>query len=92
MSATDGVTLYRKTIVAANDWNGEPVILMARQGTDRFYTIINEPWEHGEMLIDFDRDRQALIERAVAMANWHVSDIIARGVEIKRVMTVGFAP
>jgi len=89
MSA-QGLTLYRKVIVPANDWKGEPVVLTSRQGCDRYYTIVDEPWTHGELLIDFDRDRQALIERAVAMAMWHVDDLIARGVEIKRVMTVGF--
>lgn len=90
MSATDGVTLYRKVMVPASIGpGGEPIVLTARQGKDRFYTILDHPYE-GELLIDFDRDRQAVIERAVTMAEWHWTDVLARGKEIKRVMTVGF--
>jgi hypothetical protein len=88
---TDGITLYRKTLVPASQGSaGEPVVMSTRQGRDRYYTVIEDN-DHGEMLLDFGRRRDEIVERAVTLSRWRVSDLFARAEKIEAALAQGLA-
>jgi hypothetical protein len=82
--------LYRKVLVPESKGEGGEPVLLYVENCGGFYATFLSEFNLGTALLDYDRySKDRLIERAVAMSQWNVDDLIAKAQNIEKARAQG---